>query len=89
MARHYRDEVIPLRQLMQEENLLRYNGMLIGVFQLLADARDQVRSVISALDAQQQFWLADAALQASMVGQPTGATLSASSNTGASDAAAH
>ena len=89
VARHYRDEVIPLRQLMQEENLLRYNGMLIGVFELLADARDQVRSVISALDAQQQFWLADAALQASMVGQPTGATLSASSNTGASDAAAH
>ena len=89
MARHYRQEVIPLRQLMQEENVLRYNGMLIGVFELLADARDQVQTVIAAIGAEQQFWLADAALQASLIGQPTGASLSASATPGASDAAAH
>ena len=42
LARHYRDEVVPLRKRISEENLLRYNGMLIGVFELLADSREQV-----------------------------------------------
>ena len=70
IARHYRDEVVPLRQAMADENVLRYNGMLIGVFELLAEARDQVASVTRAIDAQQQFWLADAALAASVMGKP-------------------
>ena len=75
IARHYREEVIPLRKTMADENLLRYNAMLIGVFELLADARDQVGTVMSALQAEQQFWLADAALQASLMGQPVGMAL--------------
>jgi outer membrane protein TolC len=71
VSRHYRDEVVPLRQLISEENVLRYNGMLIGVFELLADARDQMNSVLGAITAQQQFWLADAALQAEVIGRPS------------------
>ncbi len=71
VARHYRDEIVPLRKTMAEENVLRYNGMLIGVFELLADTRDQIFSVTAAINAYQQFWLADAALAASMIGQPT------------------
>ncbi len=55
---------------MAEENVLRYNGMLIGVFELLADSRDQVASVVGAINAQQQFWLADAALSSSLIGKP-------------------
>ncbi len=70
ITRHYRDEVIPLRKTISEENVLRYNGMLIGVFELLADSRDQVGSVMAAISAEQQFWLADAALQASVMGKP-------------------
>ena len=70
IARHYRDEIVPLRQTMAEENVLRYNGMLIGVFELLAEARDQIASVTSAINAQQQFWLADASLQAAVIGRP-------------------
>ena len=73
LARHYRDEIVPLRKSMAEENTLRYNGMLISVFELLADSRDQVASVIAALNAYQQFWLADAALAASMTGKPASA----------------
>ncbi len=38
IARHHRDEVIPLRKTISEENQLRYNGMLISVFELLADS---------------------------------------------------
>lgn len=75
VARHYRDEVVPLRKLISEENQLRYNGMLIGVFELLADSRDQVSTVLAAINAEQQFWLADAALQASLIGRPTNTAL--------------
>jgi outer membrane protein TolC len=70
LARHYQDEIVPLRKAIAEEMLLKYNGMLIGVFELLADAREQIGSVIGALDAQRDFWLADAALHATLLGQP-------------------
>jgi len=72
IARHYRDEIVPLRKSIADEMLLKYNGMLIGVFELLADSREQVGSVIQAIDAQRDFWLADAALRASLVGRPLG-----------------
>ncbi|CAM3785187.1 TolC family protein [Polynucleobacter brandtiae] len=71
VSQHYRNEVVPVRKAIAEESQLRYNGMIIGVFELLADARDQVSTVIGAIDAQQQFWLADAALQSSLIGRPT------------------
>ena len=71
ISRHYKDEVLPLRKVMAEENMLRYNGMVIGVFELLADARDQVSTVVSAIAADQQFWLADATLKAHLMGRPT------------------
>jgi outer membrane protein TolC len=71
LARHYRDEIVPLRKEIAQENLLRYNGMLICVFELLADAREQIASVVQAIDAQRDFWLADAALQAAAIGKPT------------------
>ena len=35
--------------------------MLIGVFELLADAREQIASVNAAIEAQRDFWLAEAA----------------------------
>ena len=62
---------------MAEENVLRYNGMLIGVFELLADTRSQISSVVTAINAYQQFWLADAALSASMTGKPTAVMMAA------------
>jgi outer membrane protein TolC len=68
LARHYRDEIVPLKKRISDEQLLRYNGMLISVFELLADAREQVASVNAAIDAQRDFWIADAALQGAMTG---------------------
>ena len=70
IARHQRDEIVPLRQRIAEENLLRYNGMLIGVFELLADARLQIASVNGAIEALRDFWLAQADLDLAMVGKP-------------------
>jgi outer membrane protein TolC len=66
LARHYRDEIVPLRKQISEENLLRYNGMLISVFELLADARGQMASVNGYIEALRDFWLADTDLQAAL-----------------------
>ena len=70
LARHYRSEVVPLRQNITEESVLQYNGMLIGVFELLAAARSQSASVVQAIEAERDFWRAEAALKASLLGQP-------------------
>jgi outer membrane protein TolC len=70
IARHYRDQVVPLQKQISEENLLRYNGMLIGVFELLADARSQIGSVNNAIVAQRDFWLAQSDMQMALIGSP-------------------
>lgn len=70
MARHMRDEVIPVRKRISDENLLRYNGMFIGVFELLADARSQAAAVAGYIDAQRDFWLAQADLEMALLGKP-------------------
>jgi outer membrane protein TolC len=74
LARHYRDEVVPLRKRISEENLLRYNGMLASVFDLLADSRDQIASVTSAVESLRDFWVAETNLQAALTGRSPGAT---------------
>ncbi len=70
IAHHYAEEIVPLRKLVAEENLLRYNGMLIGVFELLADARVQIASVNGAIAALRDFWIARADLDMALVGRP-------------------
>lgn len=78
IANHYRLEIVPLRKAIADETLLKYNGMLIGVFDLLAESRAQIGSVIQAIEAERDFWLADAALKATLLGKPvTGATINA------------
>ena len=70
IAQYYRDNVVPLRKKMLQENLLRYNGMLIGPFDLMADARAQVQSVNSYIAALRDFWVADSNLEMALVGEP-------------------
>ena len=71
IARFQRDEVVPLNQRIAEENLLRYNGMLIGVFELLADARTQIASVNGSIQALRDFWIAQADLDMALIGKPS------------------
>jgi outer membrane protein TolC len=68
IARHYRDEVVPLRKQISDEVLLRYNGMLASVFELLTDAREQLASVNTAIDTQRDFWIAETQLQGAING---------------------
>ena len=74
IARHYRDEIVPLKKRISEENQLRYNGMLIGVFELLADARSQIGSVQGYIAALRDFWIAQADLDMALIGKPSMST---------------
>ena len=69
LAKHYRDEIVPLRKKISDENQLRYNGMLISVFELLADAREQVTAVNAYIQALRDFWMAQTELQAALGGK--------------------
>jgi outer membrane protein TolC len=83
VARRYRTEIVPLRKEVSEEMLLRYNGMLVSVFDLLADAREQAAAVIAAIEATRDFWLADASLDMALL---TGSPAAPSPRTAASAA---
>lgn len=93
VSRRYRDEIVPLRKQVSEEVLLRYNGMLVSVFELLADARAQIASINAAIEAQRDFWIADTELNFVMHGGSlNGAYMPAAVSTqtpAASAAAAH
>lgn len=68
LAKHYRDEIVPLRKKISDEMLLRYNGMLASVFDLLADSRIQISSVNAAIEAQRDYWIAEIDLQMAING---------------------
>jgi outer membrane protein TolC len=68
LAKHYRDEVVPLHKKISEEDLLRYNGMLISVFELLADARSEMDSVNAYIQALRDFWLSETDLEMALKG---------------------
>jgi outer membrane protein TolC len=68
IARHYRDAVLPLRTVIEQEELLTYNGMITNTFELLAATRARLDTQIMASEAKRQFWLADANLAAAIFG---------------------
>ena len=89
IAKHYRDEVVPLRKRIAEENQARYNGMIIGVFELLADARAQISSVNSYIEALRDFWVAQADLEMALTGKPSMRAAPKTKMAGAEAAAGH
>lgn len=67
-----RDEVVPLRQFIQEETLLRYNGMFSSLWDLLGTTKQSVLAVNSAIEAQRDFWVADTDLQTALTATSPG-----------------
>ncbi len=70
IATHLQAEVLPLRQFIHDELVLRYNGMLTSVFEVLADSQTLTMARNASLAAQRDFWLAHAKLQALLAGAP-------------------
>lgn len=88
LARHYRDEIVPLRKKISEETVLRYNGMLMSVFELLADTRASIGAVNDAIEAQRDFWIAETDLEAAVSGSGGASVSLAGPASGAASGAA-
>jgi len=73
IARHYRNNVVPLRSKVEEESLLTYNGMITNTFELLTDTRDKINSILLSVNAKRDFWLADANVAPAVYGGGTSA----------------
>lgn len=69
VAQRQRDVLLPLHRQLVEESLLHHNGMLIGVYELLADARAQIDAVQAHIAATRDFWTALADLQMAVGGR--------------------
>jgi outer membrane protein TolC len=86
VARLYQSQVIPLRKAIQDESQLHYNGMLSDLFVLIQDARARITSNIAAIDAQRDFWIADADLRSAILGGGMGGDANIQSATSSSGA---
>ena len=67
IARYYQTRIVPLRRQISAEVLLRYNGMLVDVFEVLIDERERIAANLASLDALRDYYLADADLQSALI----------------------
>ena len=67
IARFYQSRILPLRRQISAEVLLRYNGMLVDVFEVLIEERERIAANIASLDALRDYHLAVADLEAALI----------------------
>jgi len=58
VVRHYQTALLPLQQTIVAETLKFYNGMLIGVYDLLLASQSQIQTGRQYIAANRDFWLA-------------------------------
>jgi outer membrane protein TolC len=68
IARHYQNEIVPLRKIISDEMILRYGAMQVDVFALLAEARQRINANVASIEAQRDFWLANTDLGVAVAG---------------------
>jgi outer membrane protein TolC len=68
LARQQRDEVLPLREALSQENLLRYNASQISIFELLSGAAAQAAGSDGYIQRLRDFWIAKSQLDAALFG---------------------
>ncbi|MGX4773710.1 TolC family protein [Bradyrhizobium guangdongense] len=68
IASHYQREILPLRKIITEEMQLRFSSMQVDIFALLTEARQRLASLRGAIDAKQNFFLAQSELQTAING---------------------
>jgi outer membrane protein TolC len=71
---HYQREVLPLRKIVLDELQLRFSSMLIDVFALLVETRQNLVALRAAGEAKRDFWLAQSELQTAVNGGGSGET---------------
>jgi outer membrane protein TolC len=68
ISRQYQNQILPLRNLIDEQALLEYSGMLIDISDLLTTERDSILSNIAATEAKRDFFLASVDFQMAIIG---------------------
>jgi cobalt-zinc-cadmium efflux system outer membrane protein len=58
VVQHYKQVMLPLQQTILSETLKSYNGMLVGVYELLLSKQTQVQTARQYVTANRDFWLA-------------------------------
>jgi outer membrane protein TolC len=85
----YRNRILPMRQVISEQSLLEYNGMLTDVFELLTTAQESADANVAAIEAKRNFFLATVDFQSAILGGGNGAapeiTASAESSAGGAE----
>jgi cobalt-zinc-cadmium efflux system outer membrane protein len=62
-AEFYSRSVLPVQGVVTDQTLLRYNGMFVGVFQLLEAKQDQIDAARDYILALADYWLARTELE--------------------------
>jgi len=68
-AAYYRDELIPQRERIVALSQRRYNGMLLGVYQLIAAKQAEVSAYREYVEATRDYWAARAELERAVGGR--------------------
>jgi hypothetical protein len=65
----YRTTVLPVKAALVEETLKHYNGMLVGVYDLIEAKRDELKARKQYLEAVRDFWIAILDLEQAVGGE--------------------
>lgn len=63
VAKYHHDIILPLRQRIVDESQLYYNGMLIGVYELLLAKQNQVNAGREYIETLRDYWIARSDLE--------------------------
>lgn len=68
IARHYRDNLLPLREMAEREALRAYNGMIESYTELLDAIRYRLAAQMTEASARADYWRAEARMTATLYG---------------------
>jgi len=71
VVKYYHDVVLPLRKRIVDESQLYYNGMLIGVYELLFAKQNQINAGREYIEALRDYWIARSDLERAVGGRLT------------------
>ncbi len=89
IAQHYQNQILPMQEALLEEATYNYNGMIIGVFELMQAGRDMAAAQQSAIDAKRNVLNAEIAMNSVVMGRPIDASTTKISASSASADAGH
>ena len=69
MVKYYQEVILPLRQRIVDESQLYYNGMLIGVYELLLAKQNQINAGREYIETLRDYWIAGSDLERTVGGR--------------------